>query len=276
MRFAAILLFGGVFLFSCQKEVHFANTANGNGINSGSLLTKIVSRSGSDSSTLLFGYNSSNMLVTLDAITVSSGTTSIQQERVERNAQGMIERLIIKDDQYQQAGLDSVITTIGYTSGRYVSKVTTIDLSLAVVRDSVSLVYDGNGKVVTERTFDDVAAGVYSETSKTDYTYAGNNIATINYYSYDASNSSYSLLQSYTYDAYDDKVSPMSLGNEAFVFDSPAMFSANNPTQSAVVLSSSSQTYVTSYTYNSANRPLTATSTIQPGNSVTTATYYYQ
>jgi hypothetical protein len=115
-------------LFSCQKEVDFATAGGGNGGTTDVLLQKLVSRSGSDSSSLEFGYNSSKKLMTLNTTDVTTGTTSLTRERVERNSQGIIQKLIIKDDQYQQLGLDSVVTVIEYSSGRYISKVTTIDL----------------------------------------------------------------------------------------------------------------------------------------------------
>lgn len=278
MRILLILFaFTTLFLFSCQKEVHFANNGNGgNGGNSGTVLTKIVSKSGTDSSSLLFGFNSSQQLMTLDAINASGGTTSITNERVERNSQGVIQKLIIKNDQYRQAGLDSVETLIGYSSGRYVSKVTIINLGVSLLRDSIALIYDGNGKVVTEETFDDLGSGNYDATRKTDYTYSGNNISSIKIYNYDASSSSYTLQETFTYDEYDDKISPMTIGNEAFVFDSPELYSANNPTKSSVSVSGSTQTYTTTYAYNSANRPGAATSIILPPDTTITATYYYK
>jgi len=269
-----LLIFVTAVLFSCQKEVDFANTNGGNGGTTDALLQKMVSRSGSDSSTLEFGYNASKKLMTLNTTDVTSGTTSLTRERVERNSQGIIQRLIIKDDQYQQLGLDSVVTVMEYSSGKYISKVTTIDLGVVVFRDSVALIYNAEGKVITERIYDDLATGNYEENSKIDYTYSGNNIAAIKYYSYDAS--TYSLVVTDSYDEYDNKVSPMNIGLDAFVFDSPAMYSFNNPTKSSISDQSSSQTFITSYTYNPVNKPLTATSTIQPGNSTATATYYYQ
>ena len=251
------------------------NGNGGNGGNSNGLLQKIVSKSGSDSSSLVFGYNSSQKLITLNTLEVSGGTTSFSNETVERNSQGIIQKLIIKNDQYQQSGLDSVETIIEYNSGRYISKVTSVDLGGGVFfRDSVSLIYDGSGKVVTERTYDDIGTGSYDEMKKIEYTYSGNNIASINFYSYDGS--SYSLQETFTYDEYDNKISPMSLGNEAFVFDSPAMYSSNNPTKSSITALGNTQTYSISYTYNASNYPLTALSTIQPGNSTATGTYYYQ
>ncbi len=269
-----LLILVTMVLFSCQKEVDFATAGGGNGGTTDVLLQKLVSRSGSDSSTLEFGYNSSKKLMTLNTTDVTSGTTSLTRERVERNSQGIIQKLIIKDDQYQQLGLDSVVTVMEYSSGRYISKVTTIDLGIAVFKDSVVLIYDGGGSVVTERIYDDLATGNYEENAKIDYTYSGNNIATIKQYSYDGS--TYSLVVTYSYDEYDNKVSPMNIGFEAFVFDSPAMYSSNNPTKSSIADPGSSQTFITSYTYNSVNKPLTATSTIQPGNSTATGTYYYQ
>jgi len=261
-------------LSSCEKEVDYVNSGGGNGGGNDLLLQKLVSRSGSDSSTLEFGYNSSKQLMTLNTIDVVSGTTSTTQERVERNSQGIIQKLIIKDDQYQQLGLDSVVTVMEYNSGRYTSKVTTIDLGIVVFRDSVVLIYDAQGNLVTEKIYDDLATGTYEENSKIDYTYNGNNIATIKQYSFDGS--TYSLVATYSYDEYDSKVSPMNIGFDAFVFDSPAMYSSNNPTKSSISDGSSSETFTTSYTYNSSNKPLTGTSVIQPGNSTTTASYYYQ
>ena len=270
---STLLILVASILFSCQKEIDFANTNGGSGGTTDALLQKLVSRSGSDSSTLEFGYNTSKKLMTLNTIDVTSGTTSLTRERVERNSQGIIQRLIIKDDQYQQLGLDSVVTVMEYSSGRYISKVTTIDLGIVVFSDSVALIYDAGGKVVTERIYDDLATGNYEENSKIDYAYSGNNIVTIKQYSYDGS--TYSLVVTYSYDEYDNKVSPMNIGFEAFVFDSPAMFSFNNPTKSSISDTGSSETFTTTYTYNSANKPLTAMSAIQPGNSTATATYYY-
>ena len=277
MRIVAAFICISLFLVSCQKEVDYANGGNGGGGNSEPILKKIVSKSGSDSSVLVFGYNSARKLMTLDLIDESGGTSAVTNERVERNSQGIIQKLIVKSDQYQQYGIDSVVTMVGYASGRYISKLTVFDLGVFIVKDSVSLAYDANGKVATERTFDDLGTGSYDETGKAEYTYSGSNMATIKYYSFDASSSSYTLEETFTYDEYDNKISPMSVGNEAFIFDSPELYSFNNSTKSSVtVTGSGAQTYAVTYTYNSSNRPLTATSIIQPGNSTVTGTYYYQ
>ena len=276
MRTCSTLLVSAtcLLLFSCQKEIDFADANGGGGGTPDARLQRLVSRSGSDSSTLEFGYNSSGKLITLNTTDVTSGTTSVTRERVERNSQGIIQKLVIKDDAYQQAGLDSVVTTIEYNAGKYISKVTVIDLGVVVFRDSVALLYDAGGKVVTERIYDDLGTGSYEEDGKIEYTYTGNNVATVKQYSYDGS--TYSLVVTYSYDEYDNKISPMNIGLEAFVFDSPAMYSSNNPTKSSIADSGTSQSFTTTYTYNTSNKPLTGTSTIQPGNTTATASYYYQ
>jgi hypothetical protein len=66
-----------------------------------------------------------------------------------------------------------------YSSGKYTAKVTSIDLGLFVFRDSVAMIYDAAGKVITERSYTDFGSG-YEETGKVDYTYSGSNIASIN------------------------------------------------------------------------------------------------
>jgi hypothetical protein len=56
----------------------------------------LVSRSGSDSSVLAFGYNSSKQVISLDITVTGSGVSSLTKERAERNAQGIIQKVILK------------------------------------------------------------------------------------------------------------------------------------------------------------------------------------
>lgn len=260
-------------LFSCQKEV--TDIFNNTGSSSGGQLVKVISKSGSDSSAMSFGYNSSKKLTDLNSVSVTNGNTSSFSMRAERNAQGIIQKVIIKSDQYQQYGLDSVITTVSYQAGHYSTEVTSIDLGGITAEDSVSLSYDAGGKVIKEESFF-VALGSADTMSKNEYTYSGNNISSMKVYSYDPTTSSYQLVTTYTYDQYDDKLSPMYFGNDAFVFGSPLFNSYNNPLKSSQTVLGTTQTYSVTYTYNSANKPATATSTIQPGNTTATGAYYYQ
>jgi hypothetical protein len=277
--FVTLSVLVSLFFISCQKEAGFSDGGNssGGGSTGSGLLSRLVSKSGSDSSVLAFGYNSSKRLITLNISTYSGGSGTSIQERAERNAQGAILRVIIKGDSYQQAGIDSIITVLNSSAGRYNSKVTSFDLTVIVLKDSVALTYDGNGKVISERSFADNGNNAYEEYQKVEYTYSGSNLAAIKTYSYDSGSSSYTLEETYTYDQYDAKISPLYFGTEAFVFDSPFFVSLNNPIKSTLISTGSpTQNYTTTYTYNSSNKPVTATSTIQPGNATTIGTYYYQ
>jgi hypothetical protein len=276
-----ILLIPGILstllFYSCQKEVDFANGVNGVNNAKNHLLQKVVSKSGSDSSNLIFAYNSSEQLIQLTTIDVTGGVKTMTSERAERNSQGIIQKLFIKDDEYQRLGLDSVVTIVQYSGGKYLSKVTTIDVGIAIFRDSVAIMYDPSGKVITEIMYDDFAVGSYDETSKIDFTYADNNIATVKQYVFNTSTSSYVLNVAYTYDEYDNNRSPLSIGYDAFVFNSPTLYSSNNPTKYSITSPPTpALTYAATYTYNPESRPLTGVATIQPANSMVTSTYYYQ
>jgi len=125
--------------------------------------------------------------------------------------------------------------------------------------------------------YDDFAVGSYDETSKIDFTYADNNIATVKQYVFNTSISSYVLNVAYTYDEYDNNRSPLSIGYDAFVFNSPTLYSSNNPTKYSITSPPApALTYAATYTYNPETRPLTGVATIQPANSMVTSTYYYQ
>ena len=140
-------------LFSCQKEVDFANTGGGNGGANDVFLQKLVSRSGADSSTLEFGYNSAKANnLKYHRCNQWDNFFNPGKSR-EKNSRHYSKAHLLEDDQYQQLGLDSVVTVMEYSSGRYISKVTTIDLGIVVFRDSVALIYDAGGKVATERIY---------------------------------------------------------------------------------------------------------------------------
>ena len=82
--------------------------------------------------------------------------------------------------------------------------------------------------------------------------------------------------ETYTYDQYDAKLSPMYFGAEAFVFGSQEFVSQNNPTKSTLTMVGTTENYTTTYTYNSSNKPISATSVVQPSGVVAKGNYYYQ
>jgi hypothetical protein len=265
-----------IALFSCQKEVKdvFANTGNTGGGTTGSgLLTKITSSNGSDSATMTFNYNSSKQLISFVSETISSGQTVTISERAVRNSQGIIQQVIYKSPDYQQLGFDSAVSVIKSAGGRYIAEVTALNVGGVPFADSVALIYDGAGKVITEVQYY-VIMGVADTSGKTEYTYNGSNLATINNYSWDGT--TFNLDESYTYDQYDAKVNPMYFGIDAFVFGSPAFVSLNNPVKSTQTTLGTTENFATTYTYNSSNKPVTATSVVQPNGTVSRGNYYYQ
>lgn len=273
----AILTILSIGLFSCQKEVDdiFSNNGNGGGNgNTSGLLTKLTSKTGSDSAVMNFFYNSSKKLIAFNTDVISGGFTVSVSERAERNAQGIIQKVIYKSDEYQQLGLDSVTSIIKSAGGRYIAEVTEFDLGGIIVMDSIALIYDGSGKVVREETYLEFM-GLSELTGKTEYTYSGNNLATMKNYSWDGSD--FTLEETFNYDQYDTKLNPMYFGNDAFVFGSPLFISSNNPIKSSQSdASGASFNFTTTYTYNSANKPVSGTSVVDPGGETSIGNYYYQ
>jgi len=262
----------GIFcltLFSCQKEVNpdgFNGNGNNGGNNSSGLLMKMTTKSGSDSNTVSFTY-SSNKLISVYTSGIEAGTVIDRRENFIRNGQGIIIQIITKDAELAASGIDSVISKIGYSGGRYINRVSIIDFFGAFqFKDSAVFTYDGNGNVIRVEDLLDVGTG-YDPFIKTEYTYSGKNITNVKTYLYDDASSNYEeeTVETRTYDA---KVSPLILSNEAFAMGYYSWYSSNNAIKSVIVSSvdpSQSQTQDVTYTYNSSNKPVTATSVIQGG-----------
>ena len=262
-----------VFLTSCQKEI---NNDFNNGNSSSGLLAKIGSKAGSDTTTTTFGYNSSQKLVSIGTEGISSGQSVNTTQRFVRNSQGIVTSIVSKSPSLAQYGLDSLITVLHVDgSGKYTSRVTTIDLIILIIRDSVALHYSGNN-ISSEVEFLDDGTG-YLEFGKTEYTYSGNNIATAKVSSTDDNGvyqGDYYLLN-YTYD---DKVSPLIMGTEGIAIGYSNFFSANNVAKVVLdVPSDPSQngTATNTYTYNTANKPMTGIS-VDSGGASSKDTYTYQ
>ncbi|MGZ3924401.1 MAG: hypothetical protein ACXVLT_12725 [Flavisolibacter sp.] len=272
----AVLGVMSIALFSCQKEVKdiFSNNGSTGGGSTGSgLLTKITSNNGTDSATLSFTYNASKQLISFISETTSGGQTVTVSERAVRNSQGTIQQVIYKSPQYQQLGIDSAVSVIKSSAGKYTTEITDLNVGGIPFVDSVALIYDAAGKVIREEQYY-VIMGAADTSGKTEYTYSGSNLATVKNYSWDGT--TFNLDQTYTYDQYDTKVNPMYFGADAFVFGSPAFVSMNNPLKSTQTALGTTQNFATTYTYNSSNKPVTATSVVQPNGTVSRGTYYYQ
>ena len=264
-----------VLLFSCQKE----GDSNSRTDSTGTRLVKMITKNGPDSAVHIYSYNSSEQLVDMTTTGTDQGDVLFNEETIVRNSKGVIEKIIFKDEQLIQSGVDSFLINVHYDDNlsRYTSRVATIDYGFAIWRDSVIFSYDANGKMTTVSNFTDNGTGTYHTGGKGEYTYAGNNMATAKVFSYNAG----AYEEDFTLRIeYDTKTSPLILGNEAFVIDYQgigAYYSSNNYTkQTATYPIDPTETYTTTYTYNSTNLPATSVSQLQPGNDTSSSTYFYQ
>ena len=264
-----------VLLFSCQKE----GDSNSRTDSTGTRLVKMVTKNGTDSAVHIYSYNSSEQLVDMTTTGTDQGDVLFNQETIVRNSKGVIQQIIFKDEQLIQSGVDSFLINVHYDESlsRYTSRAATIDYGFAIWRDSVIFSYDANGRMTTVSNFTDNGTGTYHTGGKGEYTYAGNNMATAKVFSYNAGVYEEDFTLTIEYDT---KTSPLILGNEAFVIDYQgigAYYSSNNYTkQTATYPIDPTETYTTTYTYNSTNLPATSVSQLQPGNETYSSTYFYQ
>jgi hypothetical protein len=272
-----------IFLFSCQKEGDFSNGngGSGGGGTSGTLLVKTVSKTGSDSVVTVYTYNSNKKLINEKRVGMSAGIDEGNEYRYYRNASGIITRYVQINAVLATSGIDSVTTIVHYnaSSSRYTSTVQEISLSGFSVLDSSVFVYDANGKVIRSDLYQSIplSGSGYDLTEKLKYTYAANgNIS--QYDIYDASSGTDDLIATVKY-TFDTKTNPLILNGEAFAIGHPDWVSVNNGTNVEIIDitdPSNNQTIIFTYTYNNANRPVTAVSTQNPGAIVRNYTFYYQ
>jgi hypothetical protein len=272
-----------LILFSCQKEVDYAerttNVGSGNNT-SGTRLVKLVSKtSGTDSSVNVYTYNSSGKLIGIVTTGNDAGTPIDTRKTFVRNSQGIIQKVILKDAELVQYGLDSIVSNVHYdaATAHYTSWALVIDVLGTVIRDSVVFIYNTNGKVITESAYSDNGGGTYLPSAKFDYTYSGNNIISKKSSSYNGGTYSEDFTIA---DEYDTKVSPLILGNEAFVIDPNSLapyYSSNNLLKETITYPADpTETIAIAYTYNTSDRPSSAIFNFQPDNTAAQITYYYQ
>ena len=265
-------------LCSCQKELNpdGFNGGGGSSNNSPDLLSKMVIRSGSDSNVASFTYNSGNKLTSVFIAGVDAGAVIDRKETFIRNAQGIITQIITKDADLAASGIDSVISKVNYSGGRYTNRVSLIDFfGLFQFKDSAVFTYDGNGNVITVEDLLDVGGG-YEPYIKQQYTYTAKNLTGIKFYLYDDASAKYVEETSETR-TFDSKLSPLILGNEAFALNYDAWYSTNNAIKSVTVSStdpSLNDTQDVAYTYNASNKPVSATTVIQGGTTATISFVY--
>lgn len=271
-----IVVLTSLFVISCQKEVNniFANTSGGG--NSLGLLTKVVTKNGSDSSVISYSYNNSNKITGVNNASVTSGNTTVSNDVIVRNNQGIIQEIITKSTDFTSIAIDSVISIINYdaSSKHYTNRIVKYSTLGVSFLDSAAFIYDAFDKIITEFDYIDDGSG-NKQTIQSDFTYSGSNMSGLKLYNL---SSGTPILQTTELFDYDAKPSPLTLGNEAFIVNNAFQFlSVNNILKQTVSVAGDRVTHLVNYnyTYNLLNQPVTASLT-QDGQSAGTINYYYK
>ena len=278
----SILIVLIILFTSCQKEVDWNTGGGGGGGTTNQKLVRVGTRSGTDTTTTDYGYNAAGKLIRNYIAGTAQGTTFFIEAKFNRNASNIITSVVLKSDQFAAIGIDSIVTNVKYntSTSRYTGTVTVLTVFGFTIKDSSVYSYDGSGLLIQEEAFaSNPLTGLYAPSTKDVYTYAANgNVLNEKYYDYDAASSSYQLSEEYT-NEYDTKVAPLQLGVEAIFLGDMVDAAVNNLTKaiySDATDPTNNETTDYVYTYNTANKPLTSTSTVTPGGTVTRHTYTYQ
>jgi hypothetical protein len=270
--FLAILSVG---LFSCQKEVDDIFSNQGNPNNTPGLLKRMVIKDGSDSSVTNYIYNTANQLIGINIIEVSSGVAATKSDFFVRNSQGIIQKIITKASELATLGIDSTVSVVNYdaTSHHYTSRVLKLSILGLTFSDSLSYAYDASGKIISFDNYLNDGTGP-TQGSRLAFTYVNGNVTIMK--GYDLSSSTPVLYLTEVFE-YDEKPSPLVLGNEAWVLnETEQWYSANNWIKQTVNLLGDPDTHVITYghTYNASNKPVSV-SLISDGQPAGTINYYY-
>jgi hypothetical protein len=269
-----------LLLFSCEKERSFDPNSNNAGGNVGSgLLDRTVTKFGTDSITTSYDYDGQKRLILYKSGGSFLGTFAEVQLKFVRNAQGIIQKSILKTDFFASMGIDSILRIVHYdvSKARYTSMAAAYFDGSDDVQDSTVFIYNTAGKITGIEYFSDYGTGTYDRDGKTEYTYdASGNVTKEKNYGYNAG--AYEAYDESVYE-FDNKTNPIFLGNEGFVLGDIITFSPNNQTKKTYTdfTDPSANAVATSvYTYNTNNKPATAAQNDQSFPVPFSTTYYYK
>ena len=279
MRLVLFICLITVFLFSCQKEVDPGVIGPGTGSNQ--LLVRVGTRSGADTFATDYAYNSNSKIIREYTFGIVNGQQFTAERTFIRNGAGIITKIILKSNQLAQLGLDSIVSNIKYNSSiaRYSATVISFSLLGFDISDSTVYTYDGSGKLSREESFNTSGTGTYAPNDRTDYTYLANgNPATSKTYTFNPGTAKYELTIEYSFE-YDSKLNPLKLGIDAIVFGNPGNDASNNIIKENFIDStdpSNNETTNITYTYNTANKPITSIALMTPAGNNYSSTYTYK
>lgn len=259
-----------VLLASCQKEISFENstTNNGGGSSGGSTngnrLVKITMKAGSDTGSVRYTYNSANKLIGYAGTQEAAQYSGDLVMTIKRNSSNIITEITEVGPELQQSGIDKITHYYYYddVNKRYKSEVTKYSVQGMEMADSNAFGYSSGNKLESSIEYSDYGTG-YEVHGKYVFTFTGNNITKEEFLT-DFGTGNLKTQMTTTYE-YDSKTNPLQYADEAVPLttleDYATFMSVNNITKRSTVIANVPlpQTQSFTYTYNSTNRPSTAT-----------------
>ncbi len=241
-------------------------------------LKRVVTKTGNDSTIQEYQYNSSGKITALTAGGIQNGQPIYLDIKFFRDAAGIIQRQVLKNDALLIYGIDSIESDINYdaATSKYTYSKSVVDVFGFQITDSIRYEYDGSGRLTSEINYTDDGTGMgYVPFLKTEYTYTGNNLITEKFYQYDDVSSTFLLDGTSTYE-YDAKTNPLQFSAEAPILGMSSFFPANNITKETYIATDPADnfTLMSTYTYNTVNRPVTAV--LVNGATTSDVKFYYQ
>lgn len=273
-------------ILSCQKEITDGTPeqpGGGTGGNqNGNRLVKAVqiTPATNDTNIITLKWDGSNRLLEYNTNGVVNGIAILITIKINRAADGKINTIFTSSDM-PLSFIDSTVTKVYYVPGTSKLKysfTTQYSAFLGELNDSTIYTYNAADKVISKESFQDFF-GSMEPSAKQLYEYDANgNIVKITDQGHDGV--SYNT-EGTTINTFDNHKSSVSLGEECFVVLGAANVSVNNLVKMVTNSVSSGSTYTTVMSgleFNSFDRPMKATLTVNPipPGYVNNLTYFYQ
>lgn len=271
---------------SCEKAYTPANITPGSSGSGGSstnngLLVKNVSIDNTDTTVYTYQYNTSKQLIGIGEAVNQPGASAMLVYKFIRDNSGKVVRVVYGTPVTTTSSVlkDSILANVHYPAGagNFDYKLASYSVGGVSIADSTCYTYL-NGKIAMQSNYLSSAGKVYDQKYKAEYTYdPSGNISTLKISNYRAGTVYETLTISFQYDT---KNAAIQAGNEGIFFNIGEMMSKNNVVKSIAVdnngTTNDTSTSDVVYQYNTANFPISAVATDNPGGTTSRATYFYQ
>lgn len=171
-------LFLVIILASCQKEIDWnlpsGGGGTGGGNTNGDLLVRAleITPATNDTNTIIFQWDANKRLLQYKSSGKVNGINIQITHTINRLSDGKIKNIVTKSS--ATAGvLDSVVYTFYYTGSQLSYVIDTQYTLVGLLRDSIGLVYDANGRISQKDTYLDFF-GTASHTARETFQYDAN------------------------------------------------------------------------------------------------------